>query len=268
MKFYMKGQTPRISRLIGKLETFQFLARMADGPFETLRLVSGLTLANSIHRFTGRKIDVQVRFRGFHLTWMAASGELMPFREVADVFTSGMLSRYDGAGWVVLDCGANIGLFSLFLRNCEQLIAVEPNPTCHRLLERNFALNSIKGQTINKAVSSHPGWVCMNLRPDSTVLGKVDASGDSQVEATTIDKIISDFSFNRVDLLKLDLEGHEPEALEGSRTALVNGIIRRIYTEFNNLEALEKLDGVLLPYGYSRVAFDGYNALYCLPGCE
>lgn len=239
-----------------------YLVERTNGSLDFFRLAYGLILSMVVRRITGRRMCLRVRFKDFRLSWMAASGELTPFMEVEELFTKGLLRGQDGTGWVVVDCGANIGLFSVFLKRCEQLIAVEPNPTCHKMLKRNLSDNVINGITINKAVSDRPGWVCMNLNPESTVLGKIEDGGNSQVEATTIDQIINEFGLNRVDLLKLDLEGHEPEALEGTRKSLENGTIHRIYSEFNSPEMLEKLDSILLPFDYSRIGTSGYNALY------
>ena len=101
----------------------------------------------------------------------------------------------------------------------------------------------------------------MAISPDTTVLSKMDANGNHTVSATTIDHIVEKYQLPQIDLLKLDLEGHEPEALEGAKDAMAKGLIKRVYTEFIDAEALKTLDRLLSPL-FKRTVTLNYNALY------
>src|ERR1017187_6869612 len=98
----------------------------------------------------------------------------------------------------------------------------------------------------------------MAICTDATVLCKMDPEGNVAVAATTLDHIVEKFNLPSIDMLKLDLEGYEPEALEGARESLAKGLIKRIYAEFFDAAALRKLDDLLTPTGFERTVTLGY----------
>ena len=86
-------------------------------------------------------------------------------------------------------------------------------------------------QVIPAAVSSQPG--VMRMRKSSTNAGDhriVDGAGTGgefiDVEVTTIDEVVErcDLQRSPVGMIFIDVQGHEPEALEGAKSLLRTGI--------------------------------------------
>ncbi len=247
----------------GKVQSLFYLVSACDGKFSKFKLSIILILSSFLFRAFFEKISYspEIRFKNFRIKFRTATGELTPYKEIQEVVLLDIFPQSDISNWTVIDCGANIGLFSLFLGKAKKIIAVEPNTDCCLRLSHNFKVNQINGSIINCAVTSQEGEIKMSIGK-SSVLAQIEETGNITVKATTIDRIISDNSLLSVDLLKLDLEGHEIEALLGAKTALSHRIIKRIYAEFNSQQALDKLDDYLQSLNYHRKFTSGYNALY------
>lgn len=251
--------------MFGKIKAFFYLLKEVKGPVGRIRLSYALGCGLLFPLiFKGRCRECEVRFKRFYLKWKVAQGELTPYHEIEKAFSRGIFTPAEIKDWTVMDCGANIGLFSLFFKDAKSIIAIEANKECCERIRYNFKKNNINGRVISKAISCGPSHVRMNIADNSSVLSKVDSSGNTLIEATTIDNIIDQHKLNCVDLLKLDVEGHEIEALKGADLSLRRGMIRRIYSEFNTDGSLEKLDRFLIPLNYDRIATLDCNALYRL----
>lgn len=120
---------------------------------------------------------------------------------------------------VIIDCGANIGMSTVFFKNRfpnAKVIAVEPET-------RNFEL-------LKKNTEVYKDMVCLNkgIWSDSAPL-KIfnDQSGEwgfmvkemiskteDTIDAISINDIISDFELKQIDILKVDIEGSEKEMFE------------------------------------------------------
>ncbi|MBC8321625.1 MAG: FkbM family methyltransferase [Bacteroidetes bacterium] len=135
----------------------------------------------------------------------------------------------------VVDIGANVGYFSLFmLANFPKakVIAFEPMPVNFKLLSKYMQENStLDFAVINKAVSSK-GQGSITLNYDSTDSFTTDASifdassrADSiEVKTTCLQDIIYDNKLDNIDFLKLDCEGSEYAILYDAPTSILNKI--------------------------------------------
>ena len=162
--------------------------------------------------------------------------------------------------WTVVDCGANVGLFSLFLKEAARVVAVEPNPDVNRRLAMNLESNGVAATVVEAAISDRDGTVKMDFAGPS-VLTEIGESG-TEVRSVSLDSLFAETKVDSVDLLKLDLEGHEIEALRGGTHALEQGLIKRIVAEFNDADALAALDRHLAAFGFRRVSTGRINARF------
>jgi len=152
------------------------------------------------------------------------------------------LHRYIQPGWCCVDVGANIGVYTLNLSRwigaSGRVLAIEPSPPCFERLQRNVALNGVDNCTLgNFAVSARCEEVTFSLSPGaSTGWGRVGewewSGGTTRVSARTFDSIIEESGVDRVDFLKVDIEGHELELLEGAAESLRQGRIDRMLIEY------------------------------------
>lgn len=129
-------------------------------------------------------------------------------------------------GLVVYDVGAYHGILTLFFASrCSQVIAYEPNEINHSRLIQNIRLNNLTNVQVRKfGVAFEPGSGMLRYSTAMAGGGTLDpkASGDvsQAIQITTLDNDIAAFGLPAPDLIKIDIEGWELEALHGARATL------------------------------------------------
>jgi FkbM family methyltransferase len=127
---------------------------------------------------------------------------------------------------VMVDLGANIGLASVFYHceyDCEVIICVEPLPRNVAVLEENLRLNRMTALVYHAAISPAAGTVRFKSDRCSN-LGHIDNdNGDIPVSSVTMSEILRNTPNNWIDLLKIDIEGHEQTLLSEN-----NGWLERV----------------------------------------
>lgn len=124
---------------------------------------------------------------------------------------------------VVVDVGANIGMFSLyvFLLNPDAVVhAFEPSADTFDLLRRNRRANpKLAWSCYQAAVHARDGLVRVDDRPASTARRVTRAVGD-QVTALSLRTLLRRYVGTGVRLLKIDVEGSEEAILVGNEDLL------------------------------------------------
>lgn len=144
-----------------------------------------------------------------------------------------MLERVLKPGMTVLDIGANIGYYALMelalIAPGGRLIAVEPSPANVELLKRNLALNGRAGVEVHQAaVSDTIGKRSFFLSQMSNlntfhVEATVHLSGKRiDVQTTTVPALMKG---RPLDLMRMDVEGHEVEVINGLLPAVEAGTL-------------------------------------------
>jgi FkbM family methyltransferase len=164
-------------------------------------------------------------------------------------------------GETFVDVGANVGYYTLkiakeYSTKGVTIIAIEAHPGNYKALIKNIKLNDLKCVTpINKAVSDHRGTATLYDRVDkrnrirsgfyslsNAPLNEFNVAspggGSINVECDTIDNIVGD---QKVDVMKIDIEGTEVPALEGATKTLK--MVRKIIIEVhgNNLNKIRNI---------------------------
>jgi len=130
---------------------------------------------------------------------------------------------------VVLDCGANVGVtvHEELLAGAKQIVAIEPGPENLECLRRNYPEEIKSGRVIvvPKGVWDKDDFLTFRVDPknsaaDSFVIQREGAVELQKVPLTTIDKLVSELKLERVDYVKFDIEGAEPNALKGAHDTL------------------------------------------------
>jgi FkbM family methyltransferase len=151
-----------------------------------------------------------------HLEWEQA------VQKVYD-YPSAHVSRGD----IVIDCGAHIGGFTrMALRaGARMVVAIEPEKANIIAFRRNFAEELKSGTVIliEKGVWNKAGRLSLHLSntgDSHSVAINQNAGKDQSIEVTTIDFLMTSLKIPRVDFIKMDIEGAELNALQGSRQAM------------------------------------------------
>ena len=143
-------------------------------------------------------------------------------------------------GSTVLDIGAHHGYFSLLAAKCVgkegMVYAFEPAPHNFDILKKNAAFNDFDNLiSVNKAVSNNCTTMPFYFRQVTGVVGSLFPTRRSDemtipVECITIDS----FPCRKpVDVVKMDIEGGEPLALEGMAETLSKSENMVLFVEFN-----------------------------------
>lgn len=159
-------------------------------------------------------------------------------------------------GDVVLDIGANLGALTVPLAQVPGIATVhawEPQPRVRELLEENVHLATAPGVVVVHpcALGSKPGELHVP-DIDYTTMGNFGGvalgdSGATVVEVRTVDS----YQFQRVNLLKADVEGAEAEVLRGARETIAR-CRPLLYVECDRPEKEAELLALLEELGYDH----------------
>lgn len=132
-------------------------------------------------------------------------------------------------GDIVLDCGANVGVYTRVALNAgaRLVVAIEIAPENLECLRRNMAEEIQAGRVIvyPKGVWDKDDMLTLNVSTtnsaaNSVVMHPAGETQGPQVPLSTIDKIAAELQLSRVDFIKMDIEGAERNALRGARATI------------------------------------------------
>ena len=243
-----------------------FLASLAYRPICMLRRISGK--------------GPQGIFRRNRLLWELNLGEVIDFMLYLTGSFEPSLNAFIGKhlkqGGIAIDVGANIGAHTLGMAQAVgqlgQVHAIEATDYAYKKLERNIELNPEIAQQI------HPHH-CMLLAKTATSneTAPVDAIhsrwpfdtrehrhnkhqgvfkeiGDAN--KTTLDALIQDLGIERIDLIKIDVDGNELDVLKGGQATFTKyqpTIIMEVALDYHPAEAPKGFNNIyalLKSYGY------------------
>jgi FkbM family methyltransferase len=177
-----------------------------------------------------------------------------------------LLRRLVRPGSRVLDLGAHIGTFTLAAASmgCE-VLAVEAAPENAELLRASVEHNGFTHVRIVQAVASdRNGMVSFSCHgPFGHVFTAATNMPSEEVPAVRVDDLLAEAGWDRVDLVKLDVEGSEIAALDGMANLLQSADAPPIIYE-SNAHTLgfygrtpEELRARLEAFGYESYRHDG-----------
>ena len=134
---------------------------------------------------------------------------------------------------VILDIGANIGLFTkAFARSSRKpklIISIEPSTYVYEILKR-VSKNLPNVNCFQVAISDTKGFVNLNMpvKPSGSIRVGLSHIGKSQhrkqltekVKTNTLDGFIDEHVHEKIDIVKIDVEGAEVLVLSGARNLL------------------------------------------------
>jgi FkbM family methyltransferase len=121
---------------------------------------------------------------------------------------------------VAIDLGACLGIVSVAIGHVAPdgiVLAVEASPALQPgLVQTCAAAPAGNVRIVAAAVGADIGTANYHADPNGGAWGYVADDGGLPVEQITVDRLVSDQGLERVDFIKLDIEGHELAALQGA----------------------------------------------------
>jgi len=208
-------------------------AQAIDAGRAASRQAQATLLVNKEEKLLAREGDLE--------KWASPMGDFwLPSGSISELpYTLGEQMRdiygdaFDGVhpGDVVLDCGANIGVFTrvALQRGASLVVAIEPVPENLASLQRNFAPEIAAGKVViyPKGVWDRDDVLTMQIDEESSArdsfIGNRVSSHKHTISlpVTTLDRMAQELNLKRVDFIKMDIEGAEQKALAGGRQTIV-----------------------------------------------
>jgi FkbM family methyltransferase len=123
----------------------------------------------------------------------------------------------------VFDIGANNGLFTLYLLNkgCEKVYAFEPNDVTENNI-KSILRDYENYELIKKAVYTHDNGITFYTSENNSTIGSINrdnvvAQGyakENAVESISLNTFIKQKNLDKIDLIKMDIEGAEYDIIE------------------------------------------------------
>jgi len=179
--------------------------------------------------------------------WLDPISELGCAIATAGVYEAGMqqiLKRFLSPGEVFVDLGANEGYFTVQAANLAGpnglVIAVEPQDRLIPIIRENVRLNDLKNVTIaHLAVSDERGVASLHLTPNINT----GASGfyrqttyrlpTQRTCVITLAELLDRYHVDHVDLMKIDIESAEYEAILGSPRVFERRLVKALALELH-----------------------------------
>ena len=123
----------------------------------------------------------------------------------------------------IIDAGANIGLAAIYFTNLfpkAEIISIEPESANFQLLKENTTRYS-NVKLLNMALSSesdlelivdnvglgHSGFI-------TTEVSNASEIAKNKIQTISIERLLAESEFDELDIVKIDIEGHEKEVFE------------------------------------------------------
>jgi FkbM family methyltransferase len=181
------------------------------------------------------------------------------YKAYADRAERELLSQVLSPGAVVVDAGANIGIYSQFLSRCVGTTGVvhsfEPSPeNFERLRSATQRLSNVR--LSRSAVGEHSGNSELYLSDKLNVDHRAYMAGGDSRRTIPIEMVALDDYFKpgeRVDLIKMDIQGYELHALQGATRVLADNPDMKVLLE-------------LWPYGLKQAGANWIDVITALEG--
>lgn len=244
---------------------------------ELFSLLRILNLPESIYKhlyFRGWftvSIDKNTKFKMFHLGVV----------EENQIFWKGLYNGWEKKSislWielsknsnVIFDIGANTGLYSLVAKSINtssRVYSFEPLPGVYKYLDNNIQENFFDINRYQLGLSNYDGKAKVYLKEGTDFAYSVTVNKKTifdkkaqelEIDVMRLDTFIEKNNISTIDLIKLDVETHEVEVLNGMGRYL-NEFKPTFIIEVLNSEIAQKLSAIFNGMGYLYFNIDDNN---------
>jgi FkbM family methyltransferase len=156
---------------------------------------------------------------------------------------SALVSQALRPGMTFVDVGANVGHYTLLaaaaVGDAGHVFAFEPGPYAYARLRSTVEKNKISQVMVlpiglSDVAGTVPLFIGRKVGNYTPTMIANEGGDPVDVVVRTLDECLDEFGVDRVDVLKIDVEGYELRVLKGAMKALRAGRIRALLCEFND----------------------------------
>ena len=200
--------------------------------FISWKIIRLLKLKNYKAVFWGNRI-INIQYNSFHAMWLMYNYWL-------DWDEFNLIKNYLLEGDTVVDIGANIGTYSLWMSKFTgsngKVFAFEPDRNNYLRLNNNIGLNQLvsKITAVQKAVGNINGCVSFTSGLDGeNHIAKSNLKDTVIVSCVKLDNFFYDNQIGHISYMKVDVEGFELDVLKGCMNYIMTKKIEIIQLEIN-----------------------------------
>lgn len=197
---------------------------------------------SSIRFATPYSFTMDMPFTYTGLVMMLSRGCLFPAK-LREIFQATIRP-----GDCIVDGGSSLGFFSLLavplMKGKGRIVAFEPDPETFAFLRQNVENNGFESliQVERKALTNANGTfefsLCAEEPMRNSLIPNKELTGERiAISGVRLDDFLAAVGLEKVDVIKLDLEGAEPLALDGMREILKS--VRLLVFEVNESQLAE-----------------------------
>jgi FkbM family methyltransferase len=142
-------------------------------------------------------------------------GQRIAINKYEPYLTKLILDNIDSKS-VAIDVGANIGYYTILMaKKAKKVYGFEPEKANFKILKKNIKASQLKNiEIIKAAVGNQTGTAKLNINKNNYGAHAISSKGQT-VEITTLDQALK--KEKRINLIKADVQGWEPEVFLGAR---------------------------------------------------
>jgi len=181
------------------------------------------------------------------------------FAILRGTFMSKVYDMNIGEVKTIIDAGSHIGCVAIYYAKKypgAKILCFEPDHESYMNSMINAYFNKVDLDIWNCGISDKTGVVKFNKNVRNPSYSLVDENGTETIAVTSLDEVIADKELEQIDILKLDIEGHEPQAFVGMANSKdkIKHILLENHSAYYSLEKIKEV-----------IEENGYNILPELP---
>jgi FkbM family methyltransferase len=223
--------------------------------FDKLTISLGYRFQNLSSKFKSRSIFKKI---GKKLTIRDGNSDIRVFKQIfIDEVYNFFPDQFEPK--IIIDAGANVGFSPIWFKRMfpkSKVLAIEPEKENFKVLSKN--ISGIQGITAleNALWFEQTSLTISNPSSDSWGfrLNTADSCNENRIETITIQNLITKYSIDQIDLLKIDIEGAEYELFKYESDTWLP-YVKMIMIEVHNQYkpgCSSLIDSVVLPLGFSK----------------
>ncbi|MBI1976892.1 MAG: FkbM family methyltransferase [Candidatus Omnitrophica bacterium] len=198
------------------LEKLPFIPPLARGLGRVVKFKQGVSVRLAGYEITAKSLD---RLLALYLYKFSLLGK----------FQTRLFKEIIRPGMTIVDVGANIGYYTLlFARQAGpegRVFSFEPEPAQRAVLLENLDRNGVKNVFVSSsALADRIGcaslWLNEANQGDHRIYDPGDGRRRIEIETTTLDRFLKEKGCEKVDLVKIDVQGAEPRVIQGMKETI------------------------------------------------